>query len=281
MNLSWAPFLIFFFIKFVNTKNSSTRIVNGMPAEPAQFRFAVAMTTKTSYDPICSAVLLTGLHALTAAHCIDDDSPFDRRIIAGDLYPALSNEGKTPRCREERCVVNFQKHPLASSKCCDLAVVKLNKPITPSKNIGFVPIATDQLKERTLVITLGFGRNEKNDNESSRKLRFGIFPVTRKNCSDNGGTSYSIRKNSIGQYPVYEDVGGPLINIEPPYRCYGICAGGEGDLNTYVDTAQSRRWILNSVLVLVDPMNASSVEGESQLQGTVPVACLLIYAYLW
>lgn len=156
----FACFITFVFT-FLNFGLAQRRIYNGREAVQNEFPFVVNVR---SSGLTCGGVLLSDEFVLTAAHClIDHVKGKDITVILGsrDFYFYSEKNSTKIRFKSD---MKFWIHAgfELPSAVHDIAIVKLPRRVTFSKNIQPVKISKNKLVEQTnnKAFTIGWGETE-------------------------------------------------------------------------------------------------------------------------
>jgi hypothetical protein len=122
--------------------NRFARIMGGQDAVPHSYPWMVSVAKRSLNNlHLCGGVLITRLHVLTAAHCIEDfDGPSDMSIIAGTHF---ITEKRNPAT-----VIAINVHPQYDPDIFanDLAIVTLRSPMPENDpRIGTICLPPDDM----------------------------------------------------------------------------------------------------------------------------------------
>lgn len=225
------------------------RIINGSEATIGQFPFAAAIIWLGSPYPVCSAVLITADRAVSASSCGRKSSCM--MLLAGDLCFACPGEKRSPT----RQLVNITKvihHPKAGEPpkvnfAHNVAVFFLDRPISISNIVNYIPIASLDLKDRSIGVVIGFGRNMKTMADSQdRRLRYSFVKIDKRKCGyKKHGVLCAFGRTAN---PYKRDTGGALISRRSPYECFGFLTWSNLNRKTslYTSAAKNKKWILRT-----------------------------------
>ncbi|XP_064470528.1 U21-ctenitoxin-Pn1a-like isoform X2 [Ornithodoros turicata] len=131
-------------------------IAGGKNATPGQFPWHVRLhiTVKdTSF--LCGGSLITPTVVVTAAHCVDKDSP-DVTVIGGLQWD------EPPSAVQHRKAEKFKIHPRTSGHCrVDIALIKLKAPFDikgSNGTVGTVNLPPRKHEVNGEVVITGWGR---------------------------------------------------------------------------------------------------------------------------
>ncbi|CAF4211646.1 unnamed protein product [Rotaria socialis] len=122
--------------------NRFGRIMGGQDAVPHSYPWMVSLTKRSLNNlHLCGGVLITRLHVLTAAHCMEDfDGINDLNIVAGNHF---STDKRNPAS-----VIAITVHPQynADTFANDIAIVTLRSPLPDNdQRIGIICLPPDDM----------------------------------------------------------------------------------------------------------------------------------------
>ncbi len=166
----------------------TARIVGGFPAVNDQFPWQVFLTASSQAGTFeCGGAILDEWHVLTAAHCMYDDQ--DDRFSAGNMTVMY---GSTKLWLMNSVKVKRATHPTtylqkSGTKDNDIAVLRLEAPLTYTSSVGPVVLPVDnapELSDRIDLTVSGFGMTE-NGNSSATLLYGDVKYIIKENCKNN------------------------------------------------------------------------------------------------
>ncbi|KAJ8674874.1 hypothetical protein QAD02_010660 [Eretmocerus hayati] len=237
------------------------KVVRGSIAPPGSYPWqaSIRIRTHSKSSHWCGAVILSPLHVLTAAHCLEGYNKGTYFVRAGD-YNTEVDEGTEAEANIEDYYIheNFRKggHRMDN----DIAVVLLKGHGIPlGRNV--MPICLphpDTEYSPGLNCTIsGFGAIEPGSSIHSQKLKYGWVPLIEDNvCRADWVYGRSITKGMFcaghlegGTDTCEGDSGGPLACLHNgAFTLYGLTSWGKhcGRPNkpgVYVRVAYYKKWI--------------------------------------
>jgi len=209
-------------------------IVGGVVVNPAcpncKYDFMVSLQSNSWWGSghFCGGSLVREDWVITAAHCVQGESPNNVDVVIG-----LHNVGGTSGA-QTRDVAEIIIHPQYSGNSLnnDYALLRLSSPITDFEPIKLVT-SDDHDDEPVMSTTMGWGATSSGGSSSS-VLREVDVPIDDScgNYSNSEITNHMVCAgfNSGGYDSCQGDSGGPLImtNDEGEYELIGIVSWGYG-----------------------------------------------------
>ena len=206
-------------------------IVGGYPVNPAcpdcKYEFMVSIQTNGGYH-FCGGSLVREDWVITAAHCVQGDSPNQLRVKVG-LHNVNGTQGSVTRYVDQIII-----HPQYSgwSLDNDYAILHLTQPVT---NFEPIQLITDNSHDNEPVMstTMGWGATQEGGWGSNILLEVDV-PID-DSCGNYSNSDITNNMVCAGDFNGGEDAcqgdsGGPLImtNTDGEYELIGIVSWGYG-----------------------------------------------------
>ena len=206
-------------------------IVGGEEVDPAcpncKYDFMVSLQTNSGYH-FCGGSLVREDWVITAAHCVQGDSPSQVKVKIG-LHNVNGTAGSITRSVSQIII-----HPSYSSWSLnnDYAILRLSQPVT---NFEPIQLCTDTShdEEPVMATTMGWGATQSGGWGSNILLEVDVpFDDSCGNYSNSDITNNMVCAgyNTGGYDSCQGDSGGPLImtNSDGEYELIGIVSWGYG-----------------------------------------------------
>ena len=206
-------------------------IVGGEEVDPAcpdcKYDFMVSLQTNSGYH-FCGGALVREDWVITAAHCVQNDSPSQVKVKIG-LHNVNGTQGSITRSVSQIII-----HPSYSSWSLnnDYAILQLSQPVTNFEPIQLVT-DTSHDEEPVMATTMGWGATQSGGWGSNILLEVDV-PIDDScgNYSNSDITNNMVCAgyNTGGYDSCQGDSGGPLImtNSDGEYELIGIVSWGYG-----------------------------------------------------
>ncbi|XP_014293119.1 venom serine protease [Halyomorpha halys] len=202
------------------------RIVGGREAKKNEFPLAAALVFTGDEEPeaFCGATILTPFHAITAAHCTQDQVKeyIDYiKLLVGAHN--VKNVGKEVQFIPVEKFLDHEdytpKDPNGRPQLNDVSLVVLKEEIRFNVNVGPACLPTGQLElERQYVKVMGWGLTQTGGEGSNVLREVNLMVVPYKTCESffnlnpQRGQFCSFGKNKD---TCKGDSGGPLVWVDP------------------------------------------------------------------
>jgi len=185
-------------------------IVGGNTAKEGLYPFIVSLRTGSGNSHFCGGTIIQKEFILTAAHCVEEATPDDVRVGAGD------NTRSKQTIHKVSAVYVHPKYD-SSNIDYDVAVLKLAAPLELAHNIQIKDLDTTEPENDAIVNVAGWGTTSSGGSTLPTALReVTVNIVARKTCQDNYGddaiTARMICAADAGKDSCQGDSGGPLVN---------------------------------------------------------------------
>ena len=206
-------------------------IVGGYPVNPAcpdcKYEFMVSIQTNGGYH-FCGGSLVREDWVITAAHCVQGDSPNQLRVKVG-LHNVNGTQGSITRYVDQIIV-----HPQYSSWSLDndYAILHLTQPVT---NFEPIQLITDNSHDNEPVMSTTMGWGTTSSGGSSSNILLEVDVPIDDSCGNYSNSDITNNMVCAGDFNGGEDAcqgdsGGPLImtNDDGEYELIGIVSWGYG-----------------------------------------------------
>lgn len=239
--------------------NDTANIINGKKVQDGSVfsKNAVLLINRLTSE-VCTATLLGGNFALTAAHCLDNENP-------GNLY--LFFGAKPNATTERRQVVAMKASPYwelrqkETKNTGDIAVIKFDGEELPKGYAAAEVLADDSiLVDGLSTVVLGYGVSDAVTTAGAGILRMATLPILDSKYSD---TEILLDQNK-GSSICHGDSGGPAYVRVPgkngkkaKYYVWGVSNRGVRDIDNncqnsvaYTNVVVYLVWIQNTLKTL-------------------------------
>lgn len=256
-NLTLAAAMLFSVQAVANHENETSlknepRIVGGKPANTADWGFYTQIVSRHSNRSYCGASYLGDGYVLTAAHCVDGDSPNQIAVkIGGVKYNGTDGQRAN--------VVNIYVHPNFNSRnlANDIALLKLDHAPAGAQQVEIAQGALSQYAAVGDLLTVaGLGRVQEGGSSPSVLMEVEVPLISDATCRAAGGSYANVGNVSFcaglpqgGKDSCQGDSGGPIVvNRSGTITQLGIVSWGigcarPGNYGVYSDIAALRSWV--------------------------------------
>ncbi|CAF3883433.1 unnamed protein product, partial [Rotaria sp. Silwood1] len=202
---------------------TSSRIVGGEEALPNSWTMIVSLRQTSTNRHFCGGSILSDSYILTAAHCIDTDSP-------GDVIVAAGMHNKSDENAVIRRVDQIFVHPNWSQPeyLNDIAILRLSEPLELAQNsmltrtciphVHWPTDIQDYPSSGTPLATIGWGHTEMDNHTSSpdNLHQVQVFSIDNNdpNCTRslyNKEIQFCAGLSQGGKDTCQDDSGGPIF----------------------------------------------------------------------
>ncbi|XP_066976093.1 trypsin-like [Macrobrachium rosenbergii] len=214
-----------------------TRIVGGEDAGRHEFPWQAGLALKSDRTQIiCGAVILSNMHVLTAAHCVQNtniQSQFE--VVLGEHDRSTSGETTQTIYRDISTVINHPSYDSVSQDN-DIAILQLASPIDLDASDAIKPICLPDptnFYENVLATVTGWGLLSDTGNQPNILQQVNVTTMTNAACEaqytnqNRPITANMICAADTGKDSCQGDSGGPLVVREGDhYELVGIVSFG-------------------------------------------------------
>ena len=229
-------------------RGPDSRIINGIPAAPGRWPFAVAFAEPSDGGKLtqyCGGSVISDRWILTAAHC----------LVAKTDKVILGRSNLTGGDGEVIGIVEVIQHPSYNKDAhdSDVALVRLERA-TRQKPVA---LARDGFSPPKTATAIGWGLMQEKGTPSDRLLQIDIPVIDNNTCaslykaSGTAITANMVCAGAIGMDTCQGDSGGPLSVVNPDTGAdvvvgvvsFGIGCARPGYLGVYSRVSRFAKWI--------------------------------------
>ena len=243
------------------------QIVGGITADPSEWRFYTQIVSRYGNRSYCGASYIGNGYVLTAAHCVEGDSPNQIAVkIGGVVYNGT--DGVRANVSEIHMHPAYRRATLSH----DLAVLKLD---SVPQGVAAVEIADGSLTQYASIgdwlTVAGLGRTSEGGSSPSRLQEVDVPLVSDSTCRQAGGNYTTVGEVSFcagipqgGIDSCQGDSGGPIVInrggviTQLGVVSWGIGCARPGMYGVYSDIAAMRNFV-NGVIGKTTPDRKSVV----------------------
>ncbi|HHF0487833.1 trypsin-like serine protease [Vibrio diabolicus] len=237
------------------------QIVGGITADPSEWRFYTQIVSRYGNRSYCGASYIGNGYVLTAAHCVEGDSPNQIAVkIGGVVYNGT--DGVRANVSEIHMHPAYRRATLSH----DLAVLKLDSVL---QGVAAVEIADGSLTQYASIgdwlTVAGLGRTSEGGSSPSRLQEVDVPLVSDTTCRQAGGNYTTVGEVSFcagipqgGIDSCQGDSGGPIVInrggviTQLGVVSWGIGCARPGMYGVYSDIAAMRNFV-NGVIGTTTP----------------------------
>ncbi|CAF2572957.1 unnamed protein product [Rotaria sp. Silwood2] len=249
-----------------NVELTSSRIVGGEEAIPLSWSMMVSIQHRSSHKHFCGGSILADSYILTAAHCVDGQTPDQILVVAG-IHNKSDEDGLIRR------VAQIFVHPHWSSyqNQHDIAILRLSQPLefiynrfltrTCIPHVHWPNNIQDYPSTSTRLAAIGWGRTKMNDSVSSpdNLLQVEVFtidnndPICNKSLYD-AEIQFCAALYEGGKDSCQGDSGGPILQwLGDRWEQVGLTSFSQGcavagDPSIYTRLSYYNHWIRSIVV---------------------------------
>lgn len=238
-------------------------IIGGVETPNDAYPFMAALLSKGKGSAVdrqfCGGSLINQRVILTAAHCVEGETPKTMEIVVGRTVLSNSKQGQVRQVRPSEFPGDpggIVVHPrYAKNAAYDMALIELDKPVKGIAPVKLPTQGTDALlRPGQKATVIGWGNTDVDMPHFPDRLRQVKVPLlAHDECKVSYG-EYDAKVNVCagveGKDSCQGDSGGPLFRPVPgratPYQIgivsYGEGCGGQGAPGVYTSTSSDKLW---------------------------------------
>jgi secreted trypsin-like serine protease len=237
------------------------KMVGGVRALKGQFPWQVSLDVSWSADLVrahfCGGSIINDSWILTAAHCVEKNTPRDIIVSAG--HTDLTK----PVDRVNVQTIYIKKSFVSTQGGGDIALLKLLRPLRIGENIQVIKLLENLngIDDSSLFTITGWGAISQNGPKSKHLLFIEkVQYISSADCKKLAAVKEYIKDGMIcagflleGKGPCQGDSGGPkVIYVDGEPKLSGIVSWGEGCAqpkrpNVYTDVSYFHDWITSCI----------------------------------
>ncbi|MFH8368653.1 S1 family peptidase [Streptomyces sp. NPDC018031] len=238
-------------------------IIGGVETPNDTYPFMAALLSKGKGSPVdrqfCGGSLINQRVILTAAHCVEGETPKTMEIVVGRTVLSNSKQGQVRQVRPslgQGDPGGIVVHPrYARNAAYDMALIELDKPVKGIAPVKLPTQGTDALLRPGQKATVtGWGNTDVDMPQFPDRLREVKVPLLSHDECKVSYAEYDAKVNVCagveGKDSCQGDSGGPLFRTVPgratQYQIgivsYGEGCGGQGAPGVYTSTSSDRLW---------------------------------------
>jgi len=135
---------------YTDVEITPSRIVGGEEAVPHSWSFIVSIQHLSMNDHFCGGSIFSEFYIITAAHCVDDESPYDIQIVAG-VHNRSDPNGVIHEVEQIHIHPNWSSS--SSARLNDIALLRLSHPLDLRTNPLLTRVCVPNVQVPTYVET--------------------------------------------------------------------------------------------------------------------------------
>jgi trypsin len=211
------------------------RIVGGDDAKPGELPYQVSLQWYGDYH-ICGGSIINEEWVITAAHCVDGDTPSNIEWLAGQNN--LNNpDGNEQQVVSDKIIVHedYGQGGTPVTLYGDIALIKLKSKLTFNDFVKPVTLPEQDYAAETDCLVSGWGATSEGGNGAAVLQKVQLPWVDDKKCDELYRPDYQTLPEHIcygdlengGKDSCQGDSGGPLIEVESG-KLIGLVSWGVG-----------------------------------------------------
>ncbi|CAF3533213.1 unnamed protein product [Rotaria socialis] len=222
---------------------TQSRIVGGEEAIPHSWSFVVSLQHRSPNSHFCGGSIFSDSYILTAAHCVDDETPYRIQIVAG--VHNRSDPNNTIR-EVDHIHIHPDWSPSSRERRHDIAMLHLSQPLRLASNPLLTRICLPNVQwpnnietypsNGTRLATIGWGNIKESffDNSPDNLHQVQVFtidnndPICNKSIFDTQ-VQFCAALHEGGKDTCQGDSGGPILQwLGDRWEQVGITSFGKG-----------------------------------------------------
>lgn len=231
------------YIKNETTSDAIEKIIGGYEVNIENYPYQVSLWAGPYF---CGGSIISPSHILTAAHCVENQSPYQVTVRSGSTNP--KSGGVVSRVSQ---VIIHERYSAdaTSSEMYDIAILVLQNPLKYNSYTRGIPLASRYPKSGDKLIVSGWGCTDFDGGHVQSNLRATRIEVTYNEHGCSSGAKIVCAKSTSGSSTCNGDSGGPLaidgelVGIVSGRKLGFVWFSGFTRLNFATSVAYFRDWI--------------------------------------